>query len=61
MATKQDTDELKLAIQELGAAIEKMQVDVKLIISKGNEKHLKLTLAAVTCLTVFCGVLIHFS
>ena len=65
MATKQDIEELKLDlkqdIQELRLALEKYKVDVELIMSKGNEKNLKLTLTAVTLLTVFCGLFTHFS
>ena len=47
LATKQD--------------IEKLKLDVELALSKGVEKHIKWTLAAVTLLSVFMGLLIHFS
>ena len=54
LATKQD-------IQELRLDVEKWKLDIELAISKGVEKHIKWTLAAVTLLSVFMGLLIHFS
>ena len=54
LATKQD-------VVQIRQDIEKLKLDIELALSKGVEKHIKWTLAAVTLLSVFMGLLIHFS
>ena len=61
LATKQDIESIKPDIERIKLDIEKYKVELELAISKGVEKHITWALTAVILLSVFMGLLMHFS